>query len=132
MKRGTLREWNRRGRERSPSLAYMNHILSRENLILALKRVERNKGSHIEGVCRGDDHHFVHCCSHCSSGFCCSCHFMIGLTGPSGEKDTDPALSLNVADTLEGVEKLDKWRGHSFVRYADDFHIYVSSKKATE
>ena len=24
----------------------MNHILSRENLILALKRVERNKGSH--------------------------------------------------------------------------------------
>nr|WP_205842196.1 reverse transcriptase domain-containing protein [Natranaerobius trueperi] len=57
-----------------------------------------------------------------------------GLVSPNTEGTPQggplsPLLSNIVLDELD--KELEK-RGHKFVRYADDFHIYVKSKRAGE
>ena len=96
----------------------MEYVLERENLLLALKQVERNKGSAgVDGMEVEELRAYL------------KVHWPeIREKLLRGQYDHQPVKLANLL--LDGLDRELERRGHRFVRYADDCNVYVRSRRA--
>lgn len=109
------------------SASLMAQVLERENLIRALKQVQRNKGApgldgmNVEALSGYLKVHWPRIQAELTEGRC--------VEGVPQGGPLSPVLSNVVLDELDW--ELHR-RGHAFARYADDCNVFVSSRVAGE
>jgi hypothetical protein len=132
----------------------LGQILSRENMLLAWKRVKANKGAagvdgmSIDAFPEFARHHWERIRSALEEGTChpaavlrvISRYLHAGVILPDGMREATacgvpqggPLSPLLANIMLDDLDKELEARGHRFSRYADDFLIFVRSRSAAE